>query len=395
MSEPKYRDWILDTIDSLRSRKARPDLERICRMVRRRHGLDPDRTRAELERLIQGQTVLKVSYKGSISYRNAARVQRKSRKKSELTPERSSSGSGSGGSPGEAAKPGESLTDQEDSGDKDPPTPAAAGNAEGPPPAPGPDAGTDPGDAAEETCEEPAPKAELRPAAAAQTPDLGDRLVASVRSLAAGSRGSGPAPLGLREVLAHLSAHGGPAEETLTRGRVRAVLEREVARGRLRRTRFGHIALAAAERRRSPAAEQEEVKVDELMETDHTEEEEQKMEVDAEGAPHADGPVPCVRETEVKGDNEAPPTTECGPNSDAPQVQPRLSEVTVKPELQAGDEGDSNPGVQAPQSARPSEQETATAGSEVTETVTMADVPDPLSSDTPDQVATAVAEGIL
>ncbi|XP_073350585.1 sterile alpha motif domain containing 1a isoform X2 [Pagrus major] len=81
MSESKYREWILDTIDSLRSRKARPDLERICRMVRRRHGSEPDRTCAELEKLIQEQTVLKVNYKGSISYRNAAKVQRRSRKK--------------------------------------------------------------------------------------------------------------------------------------------------------------------------------------------------------------------------------------------------------------------------------------------------------------------------
>ncbi|KAG9262722.1 atherin-like [Astyanax mexicanus] len=80
MSNLRYRDWILDTIDSLRSRKARPDLERICRMVRRRHGSDPERTRAELERLIQERAVLKVSYKGSTSYRNAARVQRKGRR---------------------------------------------------------------------------------------------------------------------------------------------------------------------------------------------------------------------------------------------------------------------------------------------------------------------------
>ncbi|XP_029441241.1 atherin [Rhinatrema bivittatum] len=72
---PRYEEWILDTIDSLRSRKARPDLERICRMVRRRHGPEPERTRQELERLIQRRAVLRVSYKGSISYRNAARVQ--------------------------------------------------------------------------------------------------------------------------------------------------------------------------------------------------------------------------------------------------------------------------------------------------------------------------------
>ncbi|XP_072320047.1 sterile alpha motif domain-containing protein 1 [Eucyclogobius newberryi] len=83
-TEPhKYQEWILETIDSLRSRKARPDLERICRMVRRRYGSDPDQTRVELEKLIQSQTVLKVSYKGSISYRNAAKVLRKSRKNSE------------------------------------------------------------------------------------------------------------------------------------------------------------------------------------------------------------------------------------------------------------------------------------------------------------------------
>ncbi|XP_056144487.1 sterile alpha motif domain containing 1a [Lampris incognitus] len=88
MSESKYREWILDTIDSLRSRKARPDLERICRMVRRRHGSEPDRTCAELEKLIAEQTVLKVNYKGSISYRNAAKVQRRSRKKDDITTKR-------------------------------------------------------------------------------------------------------------------------------------------------------------------------------------------------------------------------------------------------------------------------------------------------------------------
>nr|XP_020466215.1 atherin-like isoform X2 [Monopterus albus] len=84
MSESKYREWILDTIDSLRSRKARPDLDRICRMVRRRHGSEPERTCAELEKLIQEQAVLKVNYKGSISYRNAAKVQRRSRKKDDV-----------------------------------------------------------------------------------------------------------------------------------------------------------------------------------------------------------------------------------------------------------------------------------------------------------------------
>ncbi|KAK7167120.1 hypothetical protein R3I94_001502 [Phoxinus phoxinus] len=79
MSKP-YREWILGSIDSLRSRKARPDLDRICRMVKRRYGSDWDRTRSELEKLIEEQTVLKVNYKGSVSYRNAAKVLRGRRK---------------------------------------------------------------------------------------------------------------------------------------------------------------------------------------------------------------------------------------------------------------------------------------------------------------------------
>ncbi|XP_022523768.2 sterile alpha motif domain containing 1a isoform X2 [Astyanax mexicanus] len=89
MSEPRYREWILDTIDSLRSRKARPDLERICRMVRRRHGSEPDRTCVELEKLIQEHAVLKVNYKGSVSYRNAAKVQRGRRKVEQASPGKS------------------------------------------------------------------------------------------------------------------------------------------------------------------------------------------------------------------------------------------------------------------------------------------------------------------
>ncbi|KTF74999.1 hypothetical protein cypCar_00028978, partial [Cyprinus carpio] len=55
-------------------------LDRICRMVKRRHGSDWDRTRSELEKLIEEQTVLKVNYKGSVSYRNAAKVLRGRRK---------------------------------------------------------------------------------------------------------------------------------------------------------------------------------------------------------------------------------------------------------------------------------------------------------------------------
>ncbi|XP_040002979.1 atherin [Xiphias gladius] len=379
MSEPnKYREWILETIDSLRSRKARPDLERICRMVRRRHGSDPDRTRTELEKLIQEQTVLKVSYKGSISYRNAAKVQRKSRKKSEFTA--AGGGGGGGGSGGGGSSSAEaarertkhdhlnnngdsahSFTDQEEAEeaeeDSEPSpgphaqttqTPASAagkklkpassrssGNAclscgattgcavgsgckeekasaprdkglgqQGaggcPSPAPGhrtsahdagdgggttpskADAvrgGKEPGvsgaDTQNKTCsgsvgslppqqKQTVPhKPKLRVGAggtktAGSHPnsDLGDRLVASVRSLSERSLrgGSGAAaaaaatrghvkPLGLKEILGYLSSQERLSEEKLTRGKVKVVMEREVARGRLRRTRCGNITL--------------------------------------------------------------------------------------------------------------------------------------------------------
>ncbi|KAJ8390765.1 hypothetical protein AAFF_G00101450 [Aldrovandia affinis] len=362
MSEPRYRDWILETIDSLRSRKARPDLERICRMVRRRHGSDPDRTRSELEKLIQEQTVLKVSYKGSISYRNAAKVQRKSRKKTEHT-------SGGGGAVGEQTKHAKSNnsdsahspTDTTETGGKDsgltetkhccdpqPKTTAiaaekneavlvpASGNSclscgaavcksqarcaagsggakasaqkdkklpqtEGRSASPARDTsttttnnnddnerGTAPSknrgsrgveaglsghegsnDKEKKTCtsannasnshppgqrQQQQQQASLKPKlgvgakkADLANRDLGDRLVASVRSLAEKSRGSaaarGHTPLGLKEILGFLSSQERLSQEKLTRSKVKVVLEREVARGRLRRTRFGNITL--------------------------------------------------------------------------------------------------------------------------------------------------------
>ena len=357
MSEPnKYREWILETIDSLRSRKARPDLERICRMVRRRHGSDPDRTRTELEKLIQEQTVLKVSYKGSISYRNAAKVQRKSRKKSELTTASSSSSGGGGGS-SEAARErtkhdhlnnngdsAHSFTDQEEGEEDSEPSPEphtqtaakklkpasspSSGNGclscgattgcdvgsgckeekasaprdkglgrqgAGGCPSPGlghrtgahdggggsgvtpskadaVGAGKEPGssgaDTQNKTCpgsvgslppqqkqKQPSPplKPKLRvggggtkTAGNHANSDLGDRLVASVRSLSErslrGTRGH-MKPLGLKEILGYLSSQERLSEEKLTRGKVKVVMEREVARGRLRRTRCGNITL--------------------------------------------------------------------------------------------------------------------------------------------------------
>lgn len=319
-------------------------------MVRRRHGSDPDRTRTELEKLIQEQTVLKVSYKGSISYRNAAKVQRKSRKKTEFT--------AAGGSSAEAARErtkhdhlnnngdsAHSFTDQEE-GDSEPsPDPhtqtsaskklkpassPSSGNGSlscgattgcdvgsgckeekasaprdkglgrqgaGGCPSPGlsqttsandggdasritsskADAvreGKEPGlsgaDTQNKTCsgsvsnlpQQQKQAAPLKPklrvggggtktAGNHANSDLGDRLVASVRNLSEKSLRGGSAaairghmkPLGLKEILGYLSSQERLSEEKLTRGKVKVVMEREVARGRLRRTRCGNITL--------------------------------------------------------------------------------------------------------------------------------------------------------
>lgn len=73
MSQPRYKDWILETIDQLRKRKARPDLDRICHLVQRKHGLTFEETESDLEKLVDSETVIKVDYKGSTSYRNAAK----------------------------------------------------------------------------------------------------------------------------------------------------------------------------------------------------------------------------------------------------------------------------------------------------------------------------------
>ncbi|CAL1277690.1 unnamed protein product [Larinioides sclopetarius] len=73
MSDQKCGVLILDAIDQLRKRKARPDLDRICHMLERRHGLKGTAVNDELQRLVNEGTVVKVDYKGNTSYRNAAK----------------------------------------------------------------------------------------------------------------------------------------------------------------------------------------------------------------------------------------------------------------------------------------------------------------------------------
>ncbi|KAK3088997.1 hypothetical protein FSP39_000011 [Pinctada imbricata] len=71
MAAQKAKACILQIIDQLRQRKARPDIVRICHMAERKHGMKRPETEAQLEKLVEAGVVVKVDYKGSVSYRNA------------------------------------------------------------------------------------------------------------------------------------------------------------------------------------------------------------------------------------------------------------------------------------------------------------------------------------
>ncbi|XP_042549718.1 atherin [Dipodomys spectabilis] len=286
-ASPHYQEWILDTIDSLRSRKARPDLERICRMVRRRHGPEPERTRAELEKLIQQRAVLRVSYKGSISYRNAARVQPPRRGATPPAPPRAPRGGPAAAAAPAAPPPAPAAP---------PPAPAAAAAAapaRAPraaaataPPSPGP---AQPGPRAQRAAPLAAPPP-APPAPPAAAPPIGPRRAPPPAAAAAAAaresplpppppppappqqqpppqpqpppeggaaRAGGPArPVSLREVVRYLGGSGGTGGR-LTRGRVQGLLEEEAAaRGRPERARLGALAPPRGDRpgRAPPAA---------------------------------------------------------------------------------------------------------------------------------------------
>ncbi|RZC34820.1 histone acetyltransferase KAT6A [Asbolus verrucosus] len=69
----KNRDRILEAIDQLRRRKARPDIQRICNYLFRRFSINFSEAKSDLQWCVENDIVLKVEYKGSISYRNAAK----------------------------------------------------------------------------------------------------------------------------------------------------------------------------------------------------------------------------------------------------------------------------------------------------------------------------------
>ncbi|XP_046616767.1 uncharacterized protein LOC124303525 [Neodiprion virginianus] len=75
-SKIKHEEQILEAIDQLRRRKARPDADRICNYLLRKCSVDARDTIADLHRLIEAEKVIQVDYKGNTSYRNASKWSR-------------------------------------------------------------------------------------------------------------------------------------------------------------------------------------------------------------------------------------------------------------------------------------------------------------------------------
>lgn len=73
MDSMRNRERILEAIDQLRRRKARPDIQRICNYLFRRFSINSIEAKSDLQWCVENDIVLKVEYKGSISYRNAAK----------------------------------------------------------------------------------------------------------------------------------------------------------------------------------------------------------------------------------------------------------------------------------------------------------------------------------
>jgi len=71
-----HEEHILEAIDQLRRRKARPDADRICNYLLRKFSVDARDTIADLHRLIEVEKVIQVDYKGNTSYRNAKKWSR-------------------------------------------------------------------------------------------------------------------------------------------------------------------------------------------------------------------------------------------------------------------------------------------------------------------------------
>ncbi|XP_050343116.1 uncharacterized protein LOC126768815 [Nymphalis io] len=85
MSEIKYKNQILAAIDHLRSRKSRPDINRICKFMLKCYKVTPKDTKADLKRCLKEKSIYKVDYKDNVSYRNAAKWRKKSTQNNKMS----------------------------------------------------------------------------------------------------------------------------------------------------------------------------------------------------------------------------------------------------------------------------------------------------------------------
>ncbi|GFR84184.1 histone acetyltransferase KAT6B-like [Elysia marginata] len=67
------REWILEAINHLKHRKARPDLSRISLRMKRKHQINFAQTKKLLESLIESGIVVKAVYKNNTSYRDVSK----------------------------------------------------------------------------------------------------------------------------------------------------------------------------------------------------------------------------------------------------------------------------------------------------------------------------------
>uniref|UniRef100_H2UAS2 histone acetyltransferase n=1 Tax=Takifugu rubripes TaxID=31033 RepID=H2UAS2_TAKRU len=70
LANPLYTEWILEAIQKIKRQKQRPSEERICHAVATSHGLDKRTVLEQLELSVHDGSILKVTNKGSTSYKD-------------------------------------------------------------------------------------------------------------------------------------------------------------------------------------------------------------------------------------------------------------------------------------------------------------------------------------
>ena len=73
MFREKEKEWILEAINHLKHRKARPDMARISLRMKRKYQMGFAQTKKLLDSLIESGIVVKAVYKNNTSYRDVSK----------------------------------------------------------------------------------------------------------------------------------------------------------------------------------------------------------------------------------------------------------------------------------------------------------------------------------